>query len=278
MKNQFFKYHGLGNSYIVLDENKLDFDIDASFIRKICSPAFGIGSDGLLLRVNALYAEYGVRIFNPDGSEAEKSGNGLRIFGKYIFDNLKPGHNFFSVETLVGNVTIGVLEEDENGASQLRVEMGKAIFKSSQIPVMVHQEEIMGYPLKVGGRIFSIHCANTGNPHCVIFPDVLDESLVREYGPLIENHRIFPVRTNVQFAKILDKNTVELMIWERGAGYTMASGSSACAVSAVGKKLGLLDGNVRVLMPGGQLEIDISDDWSIGLTGPVEKICQGILA
>jgi diaminopimelate epimerase len=278
MKNQFFKYHGLGNSYIVIDENKVDFDIDASFIRKICSPAFGIGSDGLLLKVNALYADYGVRIFNPDGSEAEKSGNGLRIFGKYVFDNLKPGHNFFSVETLVGNVTIGILEEDGNGASQLRVEMGKAIFKSSQIPVMVHQEEIMGYPLKVGGRIFNIHCANTGNPHCVIFQDELDESLVREYGPLIENHRIFPVRTNVQFAKILDKNNVELMIWERGAGYTMASGSSACAVSAVGKKLGLLDGNVTVLMPGGQLEIDISEDWSIGLTGPVEKICEGILA
>lgn len=276
--NQFYKYHGLGNSYIVLDENRVDFDIDSSFIRKICSPAFGIGSDGLLLKVNALNAEYGIRIFNPDGSEAEKSGNGLRIFGKYIFDNFKPGRNFFSVETLAGNVTIGILEEDENGASMLRVEMGKALFTAAQIPVLIHQNEVLGYPLKVSDRIFNIHCVNTGNPHCVIFQDVLDESIVRDYGPLIENHHIFPVRTNVQFARILDNDKVELQIWERGAGYTMASGSSACAVSAVGKKLGLLSENVTVLMPGGQLEIDIADDWSMGLIGPVEKICHGYLA
>ncbi len=273
--NQFYKYHGLGNSYIVIDENKVDADIDSNFIRKICSPAFGIGSDGLLLKVNALNAEYGVRIFNPDGSEAEKSGNGLRIFGKFIFDRFRPGRNFFSVETLIGNVTIAILEEDEDGASLIRVEMGKAGFEATQIPVMLHQPEVMGYPLKVADRIFNIHCVNTGNPHCVIFQDELEENTVRKYGPMIENHRIFPVRTNVQFAKIIDKDRVELQIWERGAGYTLASGSSACAVSAVGKKLGLLSDNVRVLMPGGHLEIDITDDWSIGLTGPVEKICEG---
>lgn len=273
--NQFYKYHGLGNSYIVIDENKVDADIDSNFIRKICSPAFGIGSDGLLLKVNALNAEYGVRIFNPDGSEAEKSGNGLRIFGKFIFDRYRPGRNFFSVETLIGNVTIAILEEDEDGASLIRVEMGKAGFEATQIPVMLHQPVVMGYPLKVADRIFNIHCVNTGNPHCVIFQDELEENTVRKYGPMIENHRIFPVRTNVQFAKIIDKDRVELQIWERGAGYTLASGSSACAVSAVGKKLGLLSDNVRVLMPGGHLEIDITDDWSIGLTGPVEKICEG---
>lgn len=273
--NQFYKYHGLGNSYIVIDENKVDADIDSNFIRKICSPAFGIGSDGLLLKVNALNAEYGVRIFNPDGSEAEKSGNGLRIFGKFIFDRFRPGRNFFSVETLIGNVTIAILEEDEDGASLIRVEMGKAGFEATQIPVMLHQPVVMGYPLKVADRIFNIHCVNTGNPHCVIFQDELEENTVRKYGPMIENHRIFPVRTNVQFAKIIDKDRVELQIWERGAGYTLASGSSACAVSAVGKKLGLLSDNVRVLMPGGHLEIDITDDWSIGLTGPVEKICEG---
>jgi diaminopimelate epimerase len=275
--NTFIKAHGLGNSYIVFDQSNIDFEISASKIRKICSTELGIGSDGVLLKVSSEHAEFGLRIFNPDGSEAEKSGNGIRIFGKYIYDYGFSNKDNFSIETPGGIVEVSILEKKRNKVSILRAAMGKAIFDPRLIPVVLSGKSILQHKIKVLGEEFEINCVSMGNPHCVIFQDELDVDKIKKFGPLLENHPIFPSKINVQFARINSDSEAEILIWERGAGYTLASGSSSCAVAAIGHKLGLLRKKINLRMPGGELQVEIKDDWSVFLTGPVEEICRGKL-
>jgi diaminopimelate epimerase len=160
----------------------------------------------------------------------------------------------------------------------IKVDMGKAVFSSAQIPVNFEKQECFGETLKIKNKNFLIHCVSVGNPHCVILTDHLDEAIVKEYGPLIENHAMFPNRINVQFAKVLSKDEVEILIWERGAGYTLASGSSSSAVASTMVKKGLIDQNVTIKMPGGELKIEIEDDWNIRMTGEVREIASGTLS
>ncbi len=276
--NSFVKSHGLGNDYIVMASEKMSFQLNKKAIKTICDVHYGIGSDGILLKVESEKADFGLRIFNPDGSEAEKSGNGLRIFCKFLYDYGFTKQKEFTVETK-GGIVKAKIEKEENGRAKIiTVDMGKAIFESEKIPVNIDKPECIGEKLKVDDREFEINCVSVGNPHCVIIVDKLDENEVKKYGKLIENHAMFPNRINVQFAKPISKNEVQIMIWERGAGYTLASGSSSSAVAAVMVKRGITDKNITVKMPGGELKISIDENWNIRMTGEVREICTGVLS
>ena len=278
MQNFFVKSHGLGNDYFVLDEAQISFSLNEKNIQKLCDVHYGIGSDGILLKVASSKADFGLKIYNPDGSEAEKSGNGLRIFAKYLYDYGHTSGKKFTIETLGGVVTAEVSKEVNGKASQVKVDMGKAIFGSHQVPVNCDESECLDHPLNIVDEAYLINCVSVGNPHCVIFREKLSKPEILKHGEEIENHPLFPNRINVQFAKVLSRNEVEILIWERGAGYTLASGSSSCAVAAVAVKKGLTDRNLSIKMPGGTLQIDIDEAWNIRMEGEVKEIASGYLS
>jgi diaminopimelate epimerase len=271
----FSKYHALGNDYLVLDPTVQPLTLTPERIRTICDRHYGIGSDGILLGpLPSDKAAFALRIYNPDGSEAEKSGNGLRIFCRYLWDKKLVGVKPFTVETKGGIVRAEILD---NG-KRIRVEMGRVSFQSSEIPVGGSPREVLREAIVAGDRTFQFCGATIGNPHCVVPLDDISPELTRQYGPLLENHSLFPNRTNVQFLKVFDRGNIRIEIWERGAGYTFASGSSSCAAAAVARKLGLCDRNITVHMPGGRIEISLDDDFSAVMTGPVTLIAEGRLS
>jgi len=278
MENFFIKSHGLGNDYIVLDQDTITFKLTKEAIIRICDEHYGIGSDGILLKVPSEVADFGLRILNPDGSEAEKSGNGLRIFAKYLFDHGHTENKAFTIETPGGVVMAEIVEKRNGKAHTIKVDMGKAIFKAAKVPVLCKQEECIGETLHLFDQVYEINCVSVGNPHCVILKEELDETEIKRYGSDIENHPMFPNRINVQFAKVISSNEVEVMIWERGAGWTLASGSSSCAVAATVIKRGLTDRNLTIKMPGGNLHIEIDEEWEIRMTGEVREIATGVLS
>lgn len=276
--NFFVKSHGLGNEYIVLDQSTLDFELTRERTVQLCNIHVGIGSDGILLKVPADDADFGLRILNPDGSEAEKSGNGLRIFAKYLFDYGFTGNNSFTIQTIGGIATAHILEKINGRAFMIRVDIGKANFRANQIPVNFHKEECFNEPLTIDGSVYQIHCVSVGNPHCVVLRDTLDEAEIKRVGTMIENHPMFPNRINVQFVKVISRDIVDALIWERGAGFTQASGSSSSAIAAVLVKKGFTDRAIIVRMPGGKLKIEVDTSWDICLTGEVREIASGILS
>jgi diaminopimelate epimerase len=278
MKNFFVKSHGLGNEYVVLNQSEINFELATEIIQKICNVHYGIGSDGILLKVPSDKADFGLRIFNPDGSEAEKSGNGIRIFSKYLYDYKFAEKKIFTIETLGGIVKSKVIEENNGKAFMIKVDMGQATFKSAEIPVKWPKEECFGEILEVKDKKYLMHCVSVGNPHCVILVDHLDEAEIKEYGTYIENNPLFPNRINVQFAKVISRSEVQILIWERGAGFTLASGSSSSAVASVMVKKGITDPNVSIKMPGGTLKIEIDEMWNIRMTGEVKEIASGYLS
>lgn len=272
---RFVKYHALGNDYLVLDPAELPEPLTERQIQLLCHRHFGVGSDGILLGpARSERARFGLRIFNPDGSEAEKSGNGLRIFSRYLWDRKLVGGEEFSIDTPGGVVKATVLE----GGRAVRVEMGRVSFWSDQIPVTGPRREVLQERIQVGDREFTFSAATIGNPHCVIPLPAVDAALACRYGPLLETHPLFPKRTNVQFLQVLDRRNLRLEIWERGAGYTLASGSSSSAAAAVARRLGLCDAAVTVHMPGGRLAIEIDEDFSIRMTGSVTKVAEGTIS
>lgn len=272
---RFHKYHALGNDYLVL--NPADFPEwpapTPEQVRVICHRNFGVGSDGILWGpLPSQESEFGLRIFNPDGSEAEKSGNGLRIFSRYLWDQKLAG-NRFTVETPGGQVESVIRDEGR----LITVEMGRVRFTSSDIPVTGAPREVINESITVLDRTFTFCAATIGNPHCVLpLPDV-DAALAHRYGPHLETHPFFPRRTNVQFLQVLDRRNVRIEIWERGAGYTLASGSSSSAAAAVAHRLGLVDADVTVHMPGGTIGIEIAPDYHIRMTGTVNHVADGVM-
>ncbi len=271
----FWKYHALGNDYIVIDPKNLPAPLTAEQVRTICHRNFGVGSDGILLGpLPSQKAPFGLRIYNPDGSEAEKSGNGLRIFSRYLWDQKLVGTDEFAVETVGGVVKATVFD----AGKMVRVEMGKVSFSSDRIPVAGPKREVLNEKISVGGREFTFCAATIGNPHCVLPLPEINAKLALEFGPLLETHANFPNRTNVQFLKVRDRANIQIEIWERGAGYTLASGSSSSAAAAVAHKLGLCDRKISVHMPGGVIAIEIGNDFAIRMTGGVTTVSEGIIS
>ena len=276
-KNSFVKSHGLGNEYVVLDSENITFELTPKVIKKICNVNFGIGSDGVLLKESSDRADVGLRIFNPDGSEAEKSGNGLRIFCKYIFDYGFVSRRQFTVETKGGIVNADIVEVRNRKATLITVDMGRAEFRSSLIPTNFHTEEVDDEAVEVNGTKYLVNCVSMGNPHCVVVKDHLDLDEIRKVGPMIEHYPMFPNRINVQFAQVVNRHEARILIWERGAGFTLASGTSSCAVACVLHKKGLVDNDVLIRCLGGDLKIQISRDWEVRMTGKIRQICSGVL-
>ncbi len=273
---RFFKYHALGNDYLVM--NPADYPgwpaPTPEQIRVICHRNFGAGSDGILWGpLRATQAKFGLRIFNPDGSEAEKSGNGLRIFSRYLFDQKLVGGEAFTIEVPGGVVESRVMD----GGQRITVDMGRVTFQSDRIPVAGPVREVLGEKFTIRDREFTFNAAGIGNPHCVMVLPEISADLAKQYGPDIEVHKNFPNRINVQFLKVLDRQNVRIEIWERGAGYTLASGSSSSASAAVAHKLGLVDAKLTVHMPGGQIGIEIARDFAIKMTGPTTRVAEGRL-
>jgi len=275
--NEFVKSHALGNDYIVLDGSQLSFPLTPEAVRTICDYHFGVGSDGILLVVPGENADFGVRIFNPDGGEAEKSGNGIRILAKFLWDHGYAPRPDFSIATL-GGLVRARLDVEGTRVRMITADMGRATFVSEEIPVTGPRREVVGEPLVVDGERLIVTCVSVGNPHCVILADSLDEARVKRLGPKIEHHPSFPKRINVQFAKVLTRDRVSIMIWERGAGWTLASGTSSCGVVSACVKNGLTDRRVTVQSPGGELTVVVAANWDLTLTGPASEIGRGTLS
>ena len=271
----FFKYHALGNSYIVLRATDVSEPVSSDLIQRLCNQNFGIGSDGVLLDCTQTDDAYQrLRIFNPDGSEAEKSGNGIRIFCRYLWDRKIVGDDAFYLNTKGGRVNAQVF----SSGNQVRVEMGQISFNSGDIPVSGPARDVLQESIDINGQSLVFSAATIGNPHCVIFTDHPDENMARTLGPLLENHTRFPNRTNVQFVRVLNRREIQVEIWERGAGYTLASGSSSCAAAAVAHKLGYCGSEILVHLAGGDISISISPDFQITMTGSVSHIANGELS
>jgi diaminopimelate epimerase len=278
----FYKGHGLGNDYIALEMESLPFDLTPPAVRLFCDRNTGVGSDGILAGVPSESAEFGLRIFNPDGTEAEKSGNGIRIFAAYLLDRgrVRIG-TAFGVETPGGVVRVRILDETRDGVLDVEVEMGTASFRSADVGLAGPDREVSDEALELpsGDRVL-INTVSIGNPHCVVFQDELDVEMLRRIAPGIGAHPDFARGTNVQFAVATgEPDALEAWVWERGAGETRASGSSACAVAAAAVRRGMVsERQVAVRMPGGTLQVEVRDDWSLVLRGPVEGVYRGELA
>ncbi len=268
MSLRFEKYHALGNDYLIYDCNKNSAELKTEQIPLICNRNYGIGSDGILIGP-ILKDSIGVRIINPDGSEAEKSGNGIRIFSKYLKDAGYVKEDHFCLTTLGGEVE--VTYRNKRGTI-IEVFMGKASFQSKDIGADCMNGEMLQVPLRFGDKEYKCTCVSVGNPHCVIPMEEISKELVCNIGRYSETASCFPNRINTQIVKVLDRNNIQIEIFERGAGYTLASGSSSCAAAAAMQRLGFTDKEVAVHMPGGILKINLTDDNSIYMTGGVSRV------
>ncbi|MCW4044446.1 MAG: diaminopimelate epimerase [Candidatus Bathyarchaeota archaeon] len=272
---KFWKMHGLGNDYVVVDNRNqhIASTAAASLARKLCERRFSVGADGLLLVEASSAADVKMRIFNADGSEAEMCGNGIRCFAKYCYENNIAKKTELTVETLAGVKKLW-LTVSGNSVATVKVEMGAPALERSKIP-MVGKGTCINEELQVNGEKFKVTCLSLGNPHCVIFVDNVADYPVQNIGPKIENHRAFPNRTNVEFAQVLNRNELKLRVWERGCGETLACGTGACATVAAGNILGKLDSKVTVHLLGGDLEVEYAEH--LFLKGPAEKVFEGKL-
>lgn len=269
---RFFRYHAIGNDYLVIAESELSSPLTPALVRRVCHRNVGVGSDGILLHLtDKIRDRFKLRIFNPDGSESEKSGNGLRIFARYLWDRKQVGGDAFEVATLGGTVACLVTHEGR----MVTVDMGELTFDSARIPVTGPLREVLRERFTIAGVELEYSCASIGNPHCVVVRETLSENETRALGPLIEIEPRFPNRTNVQFMKVLDRGNVSIQIWERGAGFTLASGSSSSAAAGVAHKLGWCDGDITVHMPGGAIRIEIDSRFNVRMTGSVTHIADG---
>jgi diaminopimelate epimerase len=288
---RFFKYDALGNDYIVLDPVDWPEPPAAATIRRICDRHRGMGSDGILWGPassgptfqSSKVPKFALRLFNPDGSEFEKSGNGLRIFARYLWDRGLPSGPDFDILTPGGTVTAHVL--DAQGA-HIAMDMGRLSFLNTDIGIAGPAREVVGEEVTVAGLSLRIVGATIGNPHCVIFLDAqtpevraelggLTAALAHRLGPGLERLPLYPNRTNVQFAQVIDSHTMRIEIWERGAEYTLASGTSSCAAAGAAIRTGRCASPVIVQMPGGEMRVEVAPDWSARLTGTVKFVCHG---
>lgn len=264
------KYHGLGNDYLVFDPNKNELELNEANVKMICNRNVGLGSDGIL--EGPLLGEHlAVKIWNPDGSVAEKSGNGVRIFAKYLKDAGYVQKKNYELMTDGGIVEITYLNEE---GSRLRISMGKLSFVSEEIPVIGERREVINEDMVFGNNLYPATCVSVGNPHCVIPMQEISKELVCKIGVYSESARYFPERVNTEIMKVTDRNNIAIETYERGAGYTMATGTGACAAAAVAYKLGLTENKMLVHMPGGDLQVEIADDWNVYITGDVFYIAE----
>ena len=300
MKIPFTKMHGLGNDFILIDcgDRSKNFPTEAKEIgvisRKLCHRRFGIGADQLLLLYSSEAADFKMRIFNSDGSEVEMCGNGIRCLARYIWDRNLSEKETLRIETLSGIII------PEKAGEMVKVDMGEPVFDAGKIPVKIVESEklkvkssktnlpspplrkrgqggVIDYPLKIEGKVFNITCVSMGNPHAVVIVEDLSQFPVSFYGPLIENHPIFPKRTNVEFIEVINPQEVKMRVWERGSGETMACGTGASAVAVATNIKGLTERSVTVHLLEGALLVEWAEDNHVYMTGPALQVFEGVI-
>lgn len=274
---KFVKMHGAGNDFVVIDgaAEKIEEAELPGLAIGACNRQFGIGSDGLILVLPSRIANTRMRMFNPDGSEAEMCGNGIRCFAKYLFDRKHHKDVVMTVETLGGVKTVKI--NAVGGLVQtVRVDMGEPGLLRSEIPMKgTANERVVAEPLKVAGKKYDITCVSMGNPHCITFVTGLDEYPVDKLGPQFENHLSFPRRTNVEFVEVVNNQEIKMRVWERGAGETLACGTGACASAVAAMLNEKTSRKVTVHLRGGDLQVEWLGDNKVFMTGPAEEVFEG---
>lgn len=288
MKIGFTKMHGLGNDFVLIDARGLALPDLPELARNLCHRRFGIGADQMLLLYKSEVADFRMRVFNADGSEVEMCGNGIRCFAKYVWDKGLSGKDVLDVETFAGII------RPERVDGLVRVDMGEPVLEPELIPVRISQESdnrrqmdnnpesriqnskfVIDYPLQIDGSEFRITCVSMGNPHAVIVVDNVATFPVTYYGPMIENHHIFPNRANVEFIEVMNSGELKMRVWERGSGETMACGTGASAAAVASHLKGLTGKRTTVHLAGGDLLIESGDDNHVYMTGPAEEVFTG---
>lgn len=269
----FYKYHALGNDYLVINPSECCLKLTPHMVRAICSRHYGIGSDGILIGPlgDALEQKKTLKIYNSDGSEAEKSGNGLRIFAWFLYEHRYVNDLCFSINTTLETVPIKIVDVVKK---IIEVDMGVPNFYARIAAPKIGLDEIIDQQYQFGTVDCRITFVSVGNPHCVVYGQAINKDLACRLGPLIERSPLFPEKVNVQFLEAVSKSEINIQIWERGSGYTLASGSSSCAAVVAAHKMGLVDSDVIVNMPGGRLRVTLVKD-SIHLIGPVVNVMEG---
>ena len=281
MRNGFWKGHALGNDYLALDPRELAFTLTRRRVRALCDRRRGVGADGVLELVASRRADFGLRIWNPDGSRAEKSGNGLRIFASFLYATARTRRTRLRVETPGGSVEVRLFVGADGVPRRARIEMGAASFDPRRLPCRLRGGDLVQRPIRAAGRSLRFTGVSIGNPHCVVFAPRgrrWSRADLLVLGPSLEGHRVFPKRCNVQLAARSGPHTLEILIWERGAGETPASGTSACAVACAAIRLGLVSSPVVVRSAGGSLRVSVSERFEVTLEGAVAEVARGTLA
>jgi diaminopimelate epimerase len=273
---KFTKMQGAGNDYVYVNCFTEKVENPAEIARKVSNRNFGIGSDGLILIMPSEKADVRMRMFNSDGSESEMCGNGIRCVAKYAYDHGIVKKKEISAETGAGILALQLFANDSDKIEKVRVNMGAPRLTRAEIPMTGNAgEKVINQPLNILHTTFHITCVSMGNPHCVIFVDDVDNFQVEKYGQLIENHELFPRRTNVEFVQIISRTEVRQRTWERGAGETLACGTGASAVTAAAVLNGLTEKQIINHLSGGDLEMQWADDGCIYMTGPAVEVFTG---
>lgn len=272
---KFTKMHGCGNDYVYVNCFKEDVKNPGELAKKVSDRHCGIGSDGLILICPSDKADFRMRMFNADGSEGEMCGNGIRCVAKYVYDHHMTEKTGLSIETGAGIKYLELVVED-GAVSQVKVDMGEPILKSSQIPVKTEKERVIGEPMEVEGKEWNMTCVSMGNPHAVVLVPDTKAFEIEKYGPAFENNEIFPKRTNTEFVQLLSRNEINMRVWERGSGETLACGTGTCASVMACILTGETDNEVLVHLLGGDLTVKYDERTNhIFMTGPAATVYEG---
>ncbi len=274
---KFTKMHGCGNDYIYVDGAKeiLTPQEKPEVVRRLSDRHFGIGGDGVIFINPSKEADFEMEMYNMDGSRAEMCGNGIRCVAKFVYDKGLTDKTSISVISC-GKIKYLTLSIENGKVSTVRVNMGSPILKAKDIPVISDKEEVIGDEIEVAGETYKMTCVSMGNPHAVVFVDEVAGLPLEKIGPLFENHVRFPKRVNTEFVKVLDENTVEMRVWERGTGETLACGTGACATVVACVLNGLTKEQVTVKLLGGNLQIQWDRESNlVYMTGPATTVFEG---
>lgn len=274
---KFTKMHGIGNDYIYFNCLEKEIENPEELSIKLSDRHFGVGGDGIVLILPSDKADFRMRMFNADGSEGKMCGNATRCIGKYVYEKGITDKKEITLETLSGIKTLKLSVNEENKVESVEVNMGKAILKSSEIPVKFDKEKVINERINIADFEYNITCVSMGNPHCVVYMDEIDDLDLEKLGPKFENDSIFPERVNTEFIKVIDENTLKMRVWERGSGETWACGTGACAavVSSVLNGYCKYDTPIKIKLLGGELSIKFMKNGLVYMSGPAEFVFEG---
>ena len=274
---KFTKMHGLGNDYVYIDAINQNIENESSLAQFVSDRHFGIGSDGLILICKSEVADFKMRMFNSDGSEAEMCGNGIRCVGKFVYDKGLTSKKIVTIETLAGIKTL-VLNVEDNKVKTVRVDMGEPILDPKLIPVVATENPVKNLKLEAEDKEFVFTCVSMGNPHAITIVENIKEFDVEKYGKILEIDKAFPKKTNVEFVQIVNKNNLKMRVWERGSGETLACGTGACATLVACSLNGLVERKANIELLGGTLNIEWNEeDNHVYMTGPAVTVFEGDL-